>query len=123
MSFACQVLGLVPVSLGFASCLGKLGQVNTLQLADHAVSARAPVLGLRLYDFYLTRFALSRHCDNVLDSVARLLAALPASEPHAAALGAFLAYHPESQLAGRIGAWLNNARQSAADASPAGATA
>lgn len=108
MRYACKILSQIPLYMPYRFYLHRLGQVSTLKLADYALSQGHPLLALRLYDFFMSRYPLSLKTDSLMDTVLELLATLPPSRENTHSLSAFLKYHPDSQLAERVAAWLSN---------------
>lgn len=110
MRYACKILSQIPLYMPYRIYLGNLGQVNALRLGDFALSQGHPMLALRLYDFFLTRYPLSVKVHSVESTAAQVIGSLPPSSENQQALTTFLTYHPESMLAARIAAELANAR-------------
>lgn len=110
MRYACKILSQIPLYMPYRIYLANLGQVNVLRLGDFALSQGHPMLALRLYDFFLTKFPLSVKVPSVESTAAQLLDSLPPSTENVNSLMTFLTYHPESMLAPRIGAEIANVR-------------
>lgn len=106
--YACKLLDLMPLYMPFRIYLANLGQINALRLGDYALQNGSPMLALRLYDFYLSRFPLAIKATTVEDTACNVIGALVSSVENVAALNTFLVYHPDSLLATRIGAWIAN---------------
>jgi membrane associated rhomboid family serine protease len=114
LRYACKLLSLVPLAMPYKVCLGRLGQVSALKLADYALAQGHPILAFRLYDLFLSRFPLSVKCRAVEDTAADLIANLTPDRETVAALNTFLTFHQESMLGPRLGAWLANLKDAAA---------
>ncbi len=110
MRYACKILSQIPLYMPYRIYLANLGQVNVVKLGDFALSQGHPMLALRLYDFFLTKFPLSIKVSAIESTAAQLIGSLPPSTENQAALMTFLTYHPESMLAPRIAAQLANVR-------------
>ncbi len=110
MRYACKILSQIPLYMPYRIYLGNLGQVNVLRLGDFALSQGHPMLGLRLYDFFLTKFPLSVKVSSVESTAAQLIGSINPSSENQSALTTFLAYHPESMLSAHIAAQLANVR-------------
>jgi len=108
MRYACKILSQIPLYMPYKFYLHRLGQVSCLKLADFALSQGHPLLAIRLYDFFLTRYPLSLKVDSLLDTVSDLLLSLTPSGDNIKNLAIFIDYHPDSQVADRIAAWLQN---------------
>ena len=110
LRYACKLLTQMPLYMPYRSYLGRLGQVNTLKLADYALTEGHPLLALRLYDFFLMRFPLARKCVAIEDTVASILDSLTPNQETIGTLMTFLTYHPDSMIGPRLGAWITNVR-------------
>jgi len=108
MRYACKILSQIPLYMPYRFYLHRLGQVSSLRLADFALSQGHPLLAVRLYDFFLSRYPLSLKTESLLDTVTDLLFSLPPTEDNRKNLAIFIQYHPDSQVADRIAAWLTN---------------
>ena len=108
MRYACKILSQIPLYMPYRFYLHRLGQVSSLKLADFALSQGHPLLAIRLYDFFLSRYPLSLKTDSLLETVTDLLFSLPPTDDNTKNLRIFIEYHPDSQVADRIAAWLSN---------------
>lgn len=108
MRYACKILSQIPLYMPYRFYLHRLGQVSALKIADFALSQGHPLLAIRLYDFFLSRYPLSLKVDSLLETMVELLNSLPANLENMQSLRVFLDYHPDSQIADRAAAWLSN---------------
>ena len=108
MRYACKILSQIPLYMPYRFYLHRLGQVSSLKLADFALSQGHPLLAIRLYDFFLSRYPLSLKAESLVETLTDLLFSLPPTEDNTKSLRIFIEYHPDSQIADRIAAWLSN---------------
>lgn len=108
MRYACKILSQIPLYMPYRFYLHRLGQVSALKIADYALSQGHPLLAIRLYDFFLSRYPLSLKVDSLLDTMTEILVSLPPTPENIHSLRVFLDYHPDSQIADRTTAWLRN---------------
>ena len=92
--------------LNYAIYLPRLGQRNTIRLADEAVTGGRYLIALRTYDYYLARFPLSRKCESITATARALLAAMPISASTVEEFREYCATHPNSPVVELIVAWL-----------------
>lgn len=104
--YACRLLSQLPLYMNYPVYLGNLGQVPALKLGDFALLKGHPILALRLYDFFLTRYGVSHKRPQVEATILHTLSCLPASRENVGALLAFTQTHPQSTLGEPIAAWL-----------------